>query len=47
MDFYGGFKGAAGGFSYDVGAIYYYYPGSDAKIDNMEIYVGGGWGPSR
>jgi uncharacterized protein (TIGR02001 family) len=45
MDFYGGFKGAAGGFSYDVGAIYYYYPGSDAKIDNTEIYVGGGWGP--
>ena len=45
MDFYGGFKGSADAFSYDVGVIYYYYPGSDAKIDNTEIYVGGGWGP--
>jgi uncharacterized protein (TIGR02001 family) len=45
MDFYGGFKGAAGDFSYDVGVIYYYYPGSEATIDNTEIYIGGGWGP--
>ena len=45
MDFYGGFKGAAGSFSYDLGAIYYYYNGSDPKIDNTEIYVGGGFGP--
>jgi uncharacterized protein (TIGR02001 family) len=49
MDFYGGFKGAAGDFSYDVGVLYYYYPGSGAggtfKIDNTEIYVGGGYGP--
>ena len=45
MDFYGGFKGAAGAFSYDVGVLYYYYPGSSPKIDNTEIYVGGGFGP--
>lgn len=49
MDFYGGFKGTVQSFSYDVGALYYYYPGSGAagslKVDNTEIYVGGGWGP--
>jgi len=49
MDFYGGFKGAFDTFSYDVGVLYYYYPGSGAastvKIDNTELYVGGGWGP--
>lgn len=49
MDFYGGFKGAYQSFSYDVGLLYYYYPGSGAagslKIDNTELYVGGGWGP--
>jgi uncharacterized protein (TIGR02001 family) len=45
MDFYGGYKGAFDAFSYDVGAIYYYYPGSDPKYNNAEIYLGGGWGP--
>ena len=49
MDFYGGFKGSYQSFSYDVGALYYYYPGTGAagslKIDNAEIYFGGGWGP--
>jgi uncharacterized protein (TIGR02001 family) len=30
MDFYGGWKKAFGDFGLDVGAIYYYYPGSDA-----------------
>ncbi|MDZ7591274.1 MAG: TorF family putative porin [Rubrivivax sp.] len=45
MDFYGGFKGAVDAFSYDVGVLYYYYPGSDPKIDNTELYIGGGWGP--
>lgn len=49
MDFYGGFKGAVGDFSYDVGGIYYYYPKSGAqgttKISNGELYVGGGYGP--
>ena len=49
MDFYGGYKGSYDAFSYDVGALYYYYPGSGAggsyKIDNTELYVAGGWGP--
>ena len=49
MDVYGGYKGSAADFSFDIGALYYYYPGSGAggtaKIDNTEIYVGGGWGP--
>jgi uncharacterized protein (TIGR02001 family) len=49
MDFYGGFKGSYDAFSYDVGVLYYYYPGSGVggttKIDNTEIYVAGGWGP--
>jgi uncharacterized protein (TIGR02001 family) len=47
MDFYGGFKKAFGDFGIDVGAIYYYYPGSDSatlgKIDNTEVYIGGSW----
>src|SRR5262249_50297336 len=55
MDFSGGFKKAFGDFGIDVGAIYYYYPGSDAssfvnngqtgsgKVDNKEIYIGGSW----
>jgi len=47
MDFYGGWKKAFGDFGLDVGAIYYYYPGSNSptlgKIDNTEIYVGGSW----
>ncbi|MBS1145618.1 MAG: hypothetical protein H6R14_3024 [Proteobacteria bacterium] len=29
MDFYGGWKGAFGDFGIDVGALYYYYPGSN------------------
>lgn len=49
MDFYGGFKGSFDAFSYDVGALYYYYPGSGiagtTKIDNTELYIAGGWGP--
>src|SRR3954465_15870571 len=32
MDFYGGYKHAFGDFGIDVGAIYYYYPGSDAAL---------------
>src|SRR5438046_282861 len=32
MDFYGGYKKAFGDFGLDVGAIYYYYPGSDAAF---------------
>lgn len=32
MDFYGGWKKAFGDFGLDLGAIYYYYPGSDATF---------------
>ena len=32
MDFYGGWKKAFGDFGLDVGAIYYYYPGTDASV---------------
>ncbi len=32
MDFYGGYKTTIGDFGIDVGAIYYYYPGSDAGV---------------
>jgi uncharacterized protein (TIGR02001 family) len=48
MDFYGGYKATFGDFGLDVGAIYYYYPGSGAtgfKVNNGEVYVGGSWGP--
>ena len=49
MDFYGGYKATFGGVGFDVGALYYYYPGSGAggttKIDNTELYVGASWGP--
>lgn len=31
MDFYGGWKNSWGDLGLDVGAIYYYYPGSDAN----------------
>ncbi len=47
MDFYGGYKGSAGGIDYDVGALYYYYPGefpSDFNSPNtLELYAGGSW----
>ena len=48
MDFYGGYKGAFGDFGFDVGGLYYYYPGSDAPalggtIDNFEVYAGLSW----
>jgi len=50
MDFYGGYKHSfEGGFGIDVGAIYYYYPGSGAngatKINNTELYIAGSYGP--
>lgn len=51
MDFYGGWKHSWDGFGLDVGAIYYYYPGSgttpagSSKIDNTELYVAGSYGP--
>lgn len=49
MDFYGGYKGTAGDFGYDVGYLYYFYPKSGAlgsvKIKNGELYVGASYGP--
>jgi uncharacterized protein (TIGR02001 family) len=50
MDFYGGWKTTFDSFGFDVGVIYYYYPGTgeynpDFKAKNFEAYVGGSWGP--
>lgn len=48
-DLYGGYKGAIGetGLSYDLGLLYYWYPGDVAagatKADTAEIYGGLGW----
>lgn len=53
MDFYGGWKKTWGDFGIDLGALYYYYPGSRGgaigqsvrgkPIDNKEIYIGASW----
>lgn len=47
MDFYGGYKHAFGDFGVDVGALYYYYPGSTngfgRSVDNFEVYLGASW----
>ncbi len=45
MDFYGGYRGEAAGLSYDVGLLYYYYPGTDSSANTTEIYGSVGWGP--
>jgi uncharacterized protein (TIGR02001 family) len=50
MDFYGGWRGDIGhGFSLDVGALHYYYPGSDSpkggNYNNTDLYVGTTYGP--
>lgn len=48
MDLYGGYKFKTGDVSWDVGALYYYYPGSSLNgktIDNGEIYGAAGYGP--
>ncbi len=47
-DFYGGYKGSfADDWTYDVGVLYYYYPGTAnagvPKADTFEGYVGIGW----
>jgi uncharacterized protein (TIGR02001 family) len=48
-DFYGGYKGNFGksDFSFDLGTIYYYYPGNArpgvTKADSWELYAGLGW----
>ena len=46
IDLYGGYRGSAGDFTYDVGIIGYYYPGDRAGAvtgDTTELYIGGGW----
>jgi uncharacterized protein (TIGR02001 family) len=53
MDFYGGYKTSIGDIGLDVGAIFYYYPGSEARglgtgadsgaVTNKEIYLGATW----
>lgn len=50
MDFYGGWKTSFDGFGLDIGAIYYYYPGTgeynpDFEAKNFEVYIGGSYGP--
>jgi len=45
MDFYGGFGGEAGPIAYDVGVLYYYYPGSDSSGNTTELYGSIGFGP--
>lgn len=47
-DFYAGYRGSfAGDFSYDLGALYYYYPGDDVSgvktPDSAELYASIGW----
>jgi uncharacterized protein (TIGR02001 family) len=48
-DFYGGFKGTFGktDFTYDVGLLYYWYPGDTApgfvKANTLEAYAALGW----
>lgn len=48
LDVYGGYKGTAGAFSYDVGGLYYYYPGrypqGFVSPDTFEAYAGVGYG---
>ncbi|HSH29220.1 MAG TPA: TorF family putative porin, partial [Thiohalobacter sp.] len=39
LDIYGGFSGEMGGLGYDVGLLYYWYPGTD-KLDFFEYYAG-------
>lgn len=46
-DFYGGYKGTFGDFGYDVGLLYYYYPGTYpsgfVKPNTTEIYGAVTW----
>jgi len=46
-DFYGGYKGTVGDIGYDVGLLYYYYPGTYPSGFNspntLEAYVAGTW----
>ncbi len=46
-DFYGGYKGSVGDFGYDVGVLYYWYPGSYpanfTSPNTTEVYVAGSY----
>lgn len=53
-DFYGGWKPTFGDFTFDLGTLYYWYPGDEAftapgapasnpKADTWEVYAGVGW----
>jgi uncharacterized protein (TIGR02001 family) len=50
-DWYGGYKGSVGDFGYDVGGLYYWYPGTytaaykagSSNPDTFELYVAGTW----
>lgn len=42
LDYYGGYAGEANGLGYDLGAIYYDYPGNDAPVDLDYLELGGG-----
>lgn len=44
LDYYAGFYGEVReGFEYDVGLIYYDFPGTNTDLDYAEIYFGGIW----
>lgn len=45
MDFYGGYAGSVENFSYDLGVIYYWYPGTrrNQNFDFIEAAVGVGY----
>jgi uncharacterized protein (TIGR02001 family) len=47
MDFYGGYKGTIAGLSYDIGGLYYYYPGTYpagfTSPNTFELYGQLGW----
>ncbi len=49
IDFYGGYAGAVGDWSYDVGLLQFYYPerpklpGTREKYDTLEAYASVGW----
>ncbi len=45
LDLYAGYQGEVEGLSYDVGGIYYLYPGADNNLnyDFWEAYVSGGY----
>lgn len=49
MDFYGGWKTTWNDFGFDLGGIYYYYPGTGEngpyEASNFEAYIGASWGP--